>query len=201
MFGKVSAAKVLAMVLRSMDPKLVRVFQHQVRVQCEFIFLAYDYLVDHALKLEGSTVMTFFAIQSLIGSAACIRRAMWGQDASTNARRLPLRQSLATDDSSPINNPDIRNHFEHFDERIEKWWAVSKQDSFLDLNVLPAGTFTNPVVINEFRHYDPVSGDVTFWQHSKMNLPTLVEEAKRIHEIALAELTKPEIREQEAVKK
>lgn len=71
-----------------MDEKLLRVFHHHVRTQCEFMFLAYEYLTDRALKLDGGTVMTFFAIQAMVGSAACIRRALWGQDASTKARRL-----------------------------------------------------------------------------------------------------------------
>lgn len=103
----------------------------------------------------------------------------------------PLRQSLNTDDNSPINSPDIRNHIEHFDERIEKWWNTSNRDNFFDMNVLPTDTFNNPVPINEFRHYDPVSGDITFWQQSTMNLPTLLEEARRIYAIAQTELDKP----------
>src|SRR5438067_12382606 len=104
-----------------MDAKLIRIFQDQASLQCQFIFLADEYLHTRGLP-NGDLVATYFAIQSLLGAAALLRRTLWGQDTSDANKRIELRESLEIGDDSPINDPKVRNRFEHYDQFIEKWW-------------------------------------------------------------------------------
>jgi hypothetical protein len=173
-----------------MDPVLLRTFQHQVSTQCEFVALAYESLQTLPNRRHTSTAPYFSAIQALIGAAAAIRRAMWSTNAATSNARIALRQSLDTEDSSPINSPRMRNNFEHFDERIDKWWAESERRNFIDLNVMPENMFPRQEDINMFRAYDPHTGEVTFWG-DRLNIHEIAAEAARIHQAAMRELEKP----------
>lgn len=103
-----------------MDLLLLRTFQNQVKIQCEFVLRA-AVSVDEAVR-NGNTPEAFYGIQNLLNAAANIRKALWGSNQKIAADRKPLRDSLNTDERSVLfTKTIIRNHNEHFDERIDRW--------------------------------------------------------------------------------
>jgi hypothetical protein len=172
-----------------MDPMLLRMFQRQLELQCRFLLLAADDL-NRGLKVQDFTRI-FFALQNLLGTAANISKALWGvKNKKPKFDRKALRDSIGITDESPLNDATMRNNFEHFDERLEKWWESSKDHNTIDLSVVPRSAISGIEPINWFRNYDPTTTDVTFWSED-FNLQALVNEVKRILPKLQEEAAKP----------
>jgi hypothetical protein len=76
--------------------------------------------------------------------------------------RKQLVDLFAAVDLSPISNKDMRNSFEHFDERIDQWvqkrnGGFNVQDRAIGANV---GAVPPP---DQLRRYDPVGQVLTIW--------------------------------------
>ncbi len=158
-----------------MDGFLQRLFRDEVELQCRFVVLAVD-----QLKAASSKTEAWFALQGAVISAANLSKLLWGSRGRSHAERQDLRDSLDVDDSSILRDPDLRNDFEHFDERIDLMFGEGRSSSIyagrnigrdIDL-LLPEGT-------KHFGRYDSESGVIAFWDHT-FSLPDIVAEARRI---------------------
>lgn len=175
-----------------MDLMLLRAFQHQIKIQCEFVLQA-ALSVDEAVR-NGNGTETFYGIQNLLNAAANIRKALWGSNETVAADRKLLRDSLETGEKSALfTKTVIRNHNEHFDERLDRWWRESKQKNLADIIVGPRNMIAGFDEIDRFRWYDPTNGDLLFWGDA-FNLRELVTEIKRLYPIAVQESKKPHFR-------
>jgi hypothetical protein len=172
-----------------MDKSLLEVFCSQILTQCEFLLRAYADLDPAIQKRDVNRV--FFNIQAFLSAAANIAKALWGQGSATDpkviarrATREPLRVKLKVLNTSPLYNFAMRNHYDHFDERIDEWWRDSKNHLFADLTlgVFPAGPGVDerPDVL---RSFDPKTRELRFWG-DQFNIAAIAEEVRRIHQIA-----------------
>jgi hypothetical protein len=91
-------------------------------------------------------------------------------------------------DASPLRITTLRNHFEHFDERLDEWDATSPNHIFVDRNL--GLSLPNMPTINLFRNYDPATGTLHFWG-DEFTVPALVDEVRRILPLVEAEAKKP----------
>src|SRR5688572_20046001 len=77
------------------------------------------------------------SIQALLIACANIRKLLWAFDSPQFRRkcginvemddriRARIREALKQDAGSPLFSGKLRNHFEHFDERIARWGSTS----------------------------------------------------------------------------
>jgi hypothetical protein len=105
-----------------MDIMLLRLFQSQVEFQCRVAISAAVDLNAGLAKLDHTKV--FGAIQNLLNAAANISKACWGTKGKLSVEREPLRDSIGVTDASPLQEVNMRNNFEHFDERLDRWWRI-----------------------------------------------------------------------------
>ena len=170
---------------------LLRLFQSQVKLQCEFMLLAANQ-ANEALRQQTpeSNIALFSALQSLLGSAANISKALWGAGSRFTDERKELRESIGVEDSSPLHEVTMRNNFEHFDERLTKWWDESTRHNYSDLNVGPRNMIQGLDDLDTFRNFDPRSADLFFWGQT-FNVQALVNEIRRILPKATEESEKP----------
>ena len=176
-----------------MDLMLLRSFQRQVLLQCEFILLAAADINESCKAMEeGEDVGTriFYAIQNLLVAAANVSKALWGQGGKLSAQRQPLRDSIGISDASPFREVDMRNNFEHFDQRLDQWWNESSHHNMADLNIGPPEMIKGLDDIELFRHFDPRTRDTVFWGE-RFNLQELIDEVSRIIPALRAEVAKP----------
>jgi hypothetical protein len=162
-----------------MDLHLLRIFQKQVLVQCEFMrFAAYD--LNESLKIRNAK-RTFYSLQNFLNATANVSKALWGQNDLRLEERKALRESIGVPDDSPLRVVALRNHFEHFDERLETWWRDSTTHSYIDFNLTPKTTVNNPALkdIDWFRNFDPSTTNVYFWGQ-QFNVQELIDEVQRI---------------------
>lgn len=205
-----------------MDDHLIKIFQMQIWTQCRFAAIALDdfkvQLADADAARERAQpryaklatldrgeltaaaygiamewpVRTWAPIQAFLTAVANISKACWGQKGEFADVRAELRASLEVKDDSPIRPTTMRNHFDHFDEKLDQWWAKSTNHNYLDLSfgdmaVAVGGEGISQ--INKFRSFDPATGNLVFWGLS-YHLPTVEKELARIERLALIACSK-----------
>jgi len=175
---------------KNMDLMLLRTFQQQVLTQCEFLLLAAD---DVNVSLNNhNTTRVFYALQNLLNAAANISKALWGQGGRLAAQRRTLRDSIGISDDSPLRNVTMRNNFEHFDERLDKWWNESERHNNVDFNIMPKSMIVGADSIDLFRNFDPQTTDLWFWSQ-EFNTQEIITEVQRILPTLRAEADKPHL--------
>jgi hypothetical protein len=179
-----------------MDTFLLRVHQQQVLHQCHAATLAINQASD-ALDNRRTDQEVFWAgIQNFLTAAANISKACWGAGGNRADERRPLRESLAIEDDNPLSNTDLRNHLEHYDERLDRWYKNSEQHNYVDYLIAPAGgtALVGPADTDIFRRFDPSTGDVIFWGEH-YSIPALRDAIQDLLPIAAREAEKHHLRD------
>ena len=171
-----------------MEVGLLREFQRQVELQCEFMMLA-EKEIDEAISSK-QTVRACYGMQNLLNAAANISKALWGSEGSLAAERKALRDSIGVSDASPLNDVNMRTNFERIDERLDRWWGESTRHNHIDRNIGPTDFLKGFDKIDIFRSFDPVTGEIVFWGES-FNLKTLMAEVVQILPAVHVEGDKP----------
>lgn len=139
---------------------------------------------------DGNHDDLWVGIQIFVSGSANIAKALWGQGQRLAAQRAQLRASLNVDDTSPLRDVAMRNHFEHYDERIDRWNNESKQHNVLDRMIGPPSAVAGIDTIDRFRVYEPGTMMVHFWGDS-FQLQPIADEVSRLFPIAQYEAEKP----------
>lgn len=102
------------------------------------------------------------SIQSILGAAGNVSKILWPQLKESKDRGGKLRRLLGIDEKNIIADRKFRNHFEHYDDRIEKWFDNQSGGVYVDLAFNPIKP--TPWDIPQFYHraYNQVERIVTF---------------------------------------
>jgi hypothetical protein len=173
----------------AMEPMLLRQFQHQVLEQCRSILIAADQL-EHRISARSYDDIFWRELQNFVVSTANVSKLLWGQGGTFAKKRKALRESIRVEDSSPLKATTMRNHFEHIDERLDKWWAESGTHNYADRLVGPPTMIAGLKQIELFRGYEPSTGIARFWGDT-YNLKKIVEEVNRMYPLLQTEAAKP----------
>ncbi|MCB0994929.1 MAG: hypothetical protein KDB21_07545 [Acidimicrobiales bacterium] len=160
-----------------MDENVMRVFAAELELQCRMIQMGAAGL-NHALQ-AGDGLGVWFYLQSILVSAANVSKIVTGK--GRDRLRERLRLDVAT---LAITTRSVRNDFEHFDERIEKWYGPEGGQIYVGRYVGPpdALRITAPHRPDRlFHRFDPSSNLVSFWDN-EVDVQQLVTEAEMIHE-------------------
>ena len=157
-------------------------FLFEIETQTRFALRAARNL-NRALR-EGRSESFWYAAQSFIVASANVSKLLWGTPRSSLDRR-ELRELLGVSDSSPLHSRLLRNHFEHFDERIERSLSATRGElNHVDQVI---GDVDDVVPDELFRSFDPkrqtfLYGDETY------ELEPLVASLKKLHAATKLEL-------------
>jgi hypothetical protein len=138
--------------------------------------------LDVALDQRNSNCTAddiFYALQNLLNAAANISKALWGSRGKYRGERKELRDSIGVEDASPLFAVTMRNHYEHFDERLDRWWNESKGPQYVDLNVSSRSDISVVDKNNWFRNFDRKTRQLTFWEDD-FDIQGIIEEVRRI---------------------
>ena len=128
------------------------------------------------------------AIQSILVAAANVSRIFWPQRKTSAERGKILQTLLNVDDSNLLADRKLRNHFEHYDERIEKWFEENCSAVYMDLRIDPFKSIWGPNPANFHRGYNPMTQTLTFRGESvdlAAILKALEEIRHQCHHLAL----------------
>ncbi len=117
------------------------------------------------------TIAIWSNVQQILVSSSNISKVFWPPNKKNNKRGRELRELLNVNDDNPLNNRSLRNHFEHFDERIDKYFEYTDQGVYTDLEIIlpkPECAYMGPP---RNRAYDPVNHIVMFRDEKLELLP------------------------------
>jgi len=152
-----------------MDDKLLKCFQFEVARQCRWAIMAVEELEETLSGLKSEKLSNqygmnrlWMSVQNLLVAAGNISIWLWPSKPKIPGRGPNLRASLGVKDTSILKSRTFRNHFEHFDERLETFFLSLAPEQFLyvDTNVSPGGIDTFISGIDQrkvLRHLDSKS--------------------------------------------
>jgi hypothetical protein len=167
---------------------LLRIFQREVERQTRFALLAASDL--EAAPKAGDMDRIWYAVQALLVAAGNVSKLLWPSQPLVPSRGEEIRHSLAVPDDSALAPRTFRNHFEHFDQRLEQWAASSQRKNFADSNVGPPGMISGLEPGDYLRNLDTTQLAVTFRGDTYLLKPIL-EALKELHAKAETEAEKP----------
>jgi hypothetical protein len=146
--------------------------------------------IAHKGLLEGleqrRAAHAWFAAQAILNTSANASKLLWGSRSEgppvVKDARLRLRSESGVSDRSPLRGRDLRNDFEHIDERIVKWVAGGGRmfgsrsiDWGDEDDFAPPGTAKFGVIVASLR-------TVEFFDQEAVALDEIAEEFARIQE-------------------
>jgi len=144
-----------------MDPRYHDVFRHQIYRECRFALMAVEG-INSALQVvreaeadknengpwnlprrEEGVWQLWYSIEAFLRATGNISKVFWPPrprekelQAATEKRGVTLRRILQIGEDSPLKSRVLRDHFEHYDERIDEWYRDEKgRGDLIDSNL------------------------------------------------------------------
>jgi hypothetical protein len=146
----------------AMNPLLLDLFQREVNRQCKFALTAVEDM-ESALGTDALNLDRFwYSVQALLVAVGNISKLLWPSNPHIPERGRELRSFLLVDDESVLTPRRFRNHFEHFDERLEDWATSSHRHNIADSNIGPPNMIVGLDPSDFLRNFDTSRFAITF---------------------------------------
>jgi len=130
------------------------VFLSDIVLQSKIAELAAKHL--SAIKDNFDQIEVWSSIQSILVAAGNVSKILWPQEKKYAVRGKRLRELLKVDDNNILSDRSLRNHFEHYDDRIEKWFKEKSSAVYRDLVIDPFKPIWGDALVNQHRAYNPL---------------------------------------------
>jgi len=118
------------------------------------------------LNKSSDSIEVWGSIQSILVASANVSKILWPARKRYMARGKQLRKLLGVEDNNLLSNRTLRNHFEHYDERIENWFESKNSAVYMDSRIDPFEP--TPFSPQQYFHrsYNPASRTLSFRNES-----------------------------------
>lgn len=186
-----------------MKPIIIKCLQVEVARQCQFAILAFQDL-EQAIQSENRSMeRVWFSVQALLIAAANVSKTLYSPPKQNNKGfaeindngskkkelaeiKKALRENLGVAENSILISKeitDIRNVFEHFDERLYRWATLSKRHNIVDSCIGDISSLKGMEPEDYLRNLDTRTWELTF-QGKVYNLKTIIEAIHDLHAVA-----------------
>ncbi len=163
-----------------MEPFFQTYYLGELECQCVHALRAAARL-DACIREECQDVSAlFFELHALLSHVASASRILWPPQTRANQRALDrgahLRAVLTVPEDHPVRSRKLRNHLEHYDERLDAWIQESQHHNIATDIVGPVGSFggTKMSQSDVFRQFDPATCSFIF-RGEEFSIQRLVE--------------------------
>lgn len=132
------------------------IFIGEILLQSKIANIAFERLKETENNFDKLEV--WCSLQSILVSAGNVSKILWSRKASERGKRL--RELLHVEEHSILSNRKFRNHFEHYDERIEEWFGKRSGGVYIDLAMNPS--FGGGFAGSEHRGYNSIDHTLMF---------------------------------------
>jgi hypothetical protein len=119
------------------------------------------------------------AIHVILASAGIVSKILWPIKKASSARGKVLRELLNVDELSPLSKRKFRDHFEHYDERVEEWFEGKASAGYTDYVIDPFPPTWGWDLDTRHRVYDPLNNVLRFRGES-MDLGAILKALEEI---------------------
>lgn len=146
---------------RVLSPLVEMVLIGEIVNQSKFAERAFNQLTQ-----STDSVDVWASIQSILVASANVSKILWPVRVQSEWRGKLLREQLGIEEDNLISDRTIRNHLEHYDERIEDWCTNVKSAVYMDSRIDPFER--SPMGIHQFSHrsYNPTTRTLSFRNES-----------------------------------
>lgn len=157
----------------------MKLFYDELKRQIEFALLAYSDLEDSMKSTKReSRKRIWYSIQSFLVATGNVSKIFW-PNPKFKERGKELREKLKVADDSILKSRNMRNIFEHYDEKIEEFRL--NNCARVDSNIGPINMIGNFSASDYLRHYVPKEKNIIF-QGETYEILSIVKELMRIKE-------------------
>ena len=145
---------------KKLKPLAEQVLVGEIVTQSKFAANAAGRLAESSDPIE-----MWGSIQSILVAAGNVSKILWPTKKHTE-RGKQLRDLIGVDEGNLLSDRTIRNHFEHYDERVEEWFDENDSAVYMDsrTNSIEAGRLSMARLFH--RSYNPVSQVLSFREES-----------------------------------
>jgi hypothetical protein len=129
----------------------------EIVLQSKIVHQAADRL--QATHDNFDKVEVWCSIQSILIAAGNVSKILWPRQKYKD-RGERLRQMLNVNENNLLSDRKFRNHFEHYDERIEDWFNNQSSAVYTDLAMNPS--LRGPMTTKDHRGYDSFKNTLIF---------------------------------------
>jgi len=155
------------------------VFVGEVAMQAKIALRAAERLLP--MIDVSDQVEAWCSIQSILIAAGNVSKILWPSRDSSKERGEVLRNLLNADDFELLSSRKFRNHFEHYDERIEDWFSKNNSSVYMDSRIDPFGSVWGDNFSGCHRAYNPLT-KILFFRGDSVNVRALVDELEIIRD-------------------
>lgn len=114
------------------------------------------------LAVTNDSIETWSCIQSILIATANISKILWPSNKKYCARGETLRKVLEVREDNLMSDRKFRNHFEHYDERIDEWFKENRSAVYIDKKIDFFDQTTLYLQPFSHRKYDPIEKIIYF---------------------------------------
>jgi len=153
-----------------MKPSFEEAYLAEIILQADYAVLSAQQ-VNKLLEHQANAAFVFREMYALLSHAAGVSRILWPpwiKDASkreiARVRGQYLRQSLGIGEDHPLRVRVLRDHLEHFDERLDRWSQETTHGGIVDLHIGPTSVIGGEAIARGdfLRVYEPERKVFTF---------------------------------------
>ena len=170
------------MVARDAEPYL-----REIIVQADYCLVAVLAMNRH---LKESNVPLFFReAQAFLVNAAALSRLLWPASNGARERGASLRALLSLPDEHPLRSRKLRDHLEHFDERLDRWLRETSGRNVVDFHIGPASVIGGAGIERRdfLRVFEPDRSVFTF-RGEEFDIQLLATSVEELRSEAIARL-------------
>lgn len=133
-------------------------FDTQLERECKIALIALNEIKEYLNKPSSNSMIYFwYSVDSFLSATSNISKIFWtpSSKSDSKARSKELRGIYNIKDDSPFNDRTLRNHFEHFDERLDTWFSSSKHHNVFDSNIMSLDSVKGIDLSDTLRNFDP----------------------------------------------
>ncbi len=156
-------AKLVADELNGMQPHTLIFYQFSIRYSAERCIDSFWHY-EEALKQHAEPDYLVSVIQEAVGHAAALSRYFWPSPFGAKNKQITklkqkrgefLREHFKLDDNSPLYNRDLRNAWEHFDERLDVYLIEKISGMFYPASQIGSHLEADNPINRVFKLLDP----------------------------------------------
>ena len=180
-----------------MKPRFEKAYLRELLIQSDYARTSLERM-NEILTGERTPALFFREAQGFLSHAAAISRILWpprAKDTRAKDRGKHLLAVLRVPDNHPLRTRTLRDHLEHFDERLDQWCQETTHGGIIDLCIGPASLFVKGAAVGRgdfLRVYEPDRKVFTF-RGDEFNIQELATGVDGIHTATVKRMRRLEL--------
>ncbi|MEE9384559.1 MAG: hypothetical protein V3V08_14235 [Nannocystaceae bacterium] len=177
-----------------MEAHVEHAYVSEIVNQCEGAIAAVERM-NTALASKERAVVFFQHAQAFILHAGAVSRVFWpprirnaARWKTARSRGEHFRHQFGISSPHILEDRSLRNHIEHFDERLDEWASsLTSRGILVDLNLMPLAAIGGISPKNIFRQYDP-QAKIFYFQGKAFDIQPMAAAISEVLKLAVNRL-------------